>query len=347
MKGNLDRKVPSCLRCYITCSADFWGGEEFDFLPAALLRESCNSSDSNRIRLVNDPAEADVVLFAESNRDDARSGHFLENIIKTPVYREFASKTAVHSGRDFPFPVIPGIYPSLTSIWAMGLQCVGGPYIVEPNPYLNQDVGWDGEIRWLASFQGCSQGKPVRLRLLNLNSAEILIQDTQDEFVGALRENDQGKIAFLKRRFVCQMLESKFALCPSGAGASSFRIFEAMQLSRPPVIISDGWMPPPGPRWTEFAIFVRERDLVRLPNILKSREHEWRQMGHLAREAWDKFYSPTHIGETVMQLAFQSINSLPVEQFLHTQIARLQFFRFKHFRQWVRDTRLRRASLKS
>jgi len=325
------------IRCYITCSADFWGGKEHDFRPAHILRSSCLASKSNRVELVDKPTDADVVLFAESHRDDAASGHFLEHVRRTPIYREFHSKTVVYSGRDIPFPTIPGIYPSLSTHWAKLVRGVGGPYIVDPNPFLEQDIGWNGNIRYLASFQGSCKGKPLRLRLLNISNSKIPVVDSGSEFVSAHRQNDKNKILSLKRDFVCQMLESKFVLCPSGAGISSFRLFEAMQLSRAPVIISDSWLAPPGPNWSEFAIFVPEQSLVELPKIIKSYEDEYQQRGNLARKAWERFYSPTQLGEHLILSAFQTINCSRTKKIYHEIFSRLLFLNPYLFCQGIRQ----------
>jgi Exostosin family len=327
------------ISCYLTCSADFWGGKEHDYRPSAILRESYEAFPKQQVQLVDSPEKADVILFAESHRNDARSGYFLEQVRKTPIYQEFSAKTAVHSGYDRPFPIIPGIYPSLSQVRSTGLQCSGGPYLVDPNPFLEQDVGWNGEVFLLASFLGACQHKPPRLRLLKLHRPEMPIVDSGDEFVGAIRAGDAITLANLKRGFVRQMLESKFILCPRGAGRSSFRIFEAMQLARVPVIISDGWLPPPGPTWSEFAIFVPAKDLLSLPDILKSHEPTWQHKGSLARKAWETFYSPTHIAQTIIRAAFESVNTSAMQQSLHGTIARLHFFELAHLRQWVRQSR--------
>ena len=40
---------------------------------------------------------------------------------------------------------------------------------------------------------------------------------------------------------------------------SSIRIFEMMEAGIAPVIMSNNWLPPVGPSWEEFALFVPER----------------------------------------------------------------------------------------
>ena len=48
-----------------------------------------------------------------------------------------------------------------------------------------------------------------------------------------------------RRLFLQEMRDSWFVLCPSGLAPSTFRVYEAMQLGRVPVILSDHWEPTP------------------------------------------------------------------------------------------------------
>jgi hypothetical protein len=85
-------------------------------------------------------------------------------------------------------------------------------------------------------------------------------------------------------------MKSRFMLCPRGQGMASIRLFDAMQMGVAPVIISDKWIRPEGPDWESFAVFVAERDIARLPEILTVHESRWREMGQLAHAAWDKWF---------------------------------------------------------
>ena len=94
------------------------------------------------------------------------------------------------------------------------------------------------------------------------------------------------------KRYAETLCRSKFVLCPRGLGTATFRLFEAMQAGRAPVIVSDGWVPPEGPRWEEFSLRVRERDVRQIPALLEARESEHARMGALARRAWEEFFAP-------------------------------------------------------
>jgi hypothetical protein len=63
-----------------------------------------------------------------------------------------------------------------------------------------------------------------------------------------------------------------------------------MALGRAPVILSDDWVPPDGVDWSECALIVKERDLARLPTILREHEHRWEAMGRNARRVYDGMF---------------------------------------------------------
>jgi hypothetical protein len=103
----------------------------------------------------------------------------------------------------------------------------------------------------------------------------------------------QGSDVRLQRqKYYCEMLlRSKFSLCPRGSGPSSIRLFESMQLGVAPVIISDVWRPPRGPRFHEFSITIKEKHVGELERIVRSYESSYREMGALARTAFKDYFS--------------------------------------------------------
>jgi hypothetical protein len=280
----------------------------------AVLTDSVLAAEASDLAVVSRPAEADIIFFAETHADDSEDDDAVLRVLRSSEWAEYRTKVVVHSGKDVPRPLVPGFYPSLPQGWAkFGLSCLGAPYLAEPNPFLEADVGWSGKVERLASFIGSCGGKPVRQQLLSLasrpDSSTISVRDSSAEFVGTLRRNDPEGHNLLKKLFVRDILEARFALCPSGAGASSFRIFEAMQLSRAPVIIADDWLRPLGPDWDSFAIFVREKDLAQLPQILGKHSPEWEARGQRARSAWEAFYGPKTLGPTLIRQGAQLLAS--------------------------------------
>ena len=65
-----------------------------------------------------------------------------------------------------------------------------------------------------------------------------------------------------------------------------------MEVGIAPVIIADDWLPPLGPRWEEFAVFVAERKINLIYQKVKAYEHEYAHRGCLARRAWEQYFSP-------------------------------------------------------
>jgi len=79
--------------------------------------------------------------------------------------------------------------------------------------------------KYLASFIGRLSTHPIRQEMAKC------LENRDDVYIS---EGNKGT-----RFFVKKMLESYIALCPRGAGGSSFRFFEAMQLGVVPFLIGD------------------------------------------------------------------------------------------------------------
>lgn len=78
--------------------------------------------------------------------------------------------------------------------------------------------------KYLASFIGTIQHHPIRQELV------AQLRDKEDVYISN---------GINTKLFVQKTMESYMALCPRGYGGSSFRFFEAMQLSVVPFFISD------------------------------------------------------------------------------------------------------------
>lgn len=106
------------------------------------------------------------------------------------------------------------------------------------------------------------------------------------------------------RRYIEDLLDSLFVLCPRGVGPTSMRLFEAMELGRAPVIIGDSWLPVAHLPWNEFAIFVPEKDVGHIPALLEAKRHKGTAMGHKARIVWEEHFSPERVcGELIASAA--------------------------------------------
>ncbi len=243
-------------------------------------------AQEKRHKIVNDPAKADLILLTDSNDDDL----FL-SLRKNPLVKRYPEKVFTIYEGDFPQRFLPGVYTSMPqSIWNVGRFATGSYsycYAKHGNPVdLLKDKTRTGEF--LFSFIGRGRAK-VREALFKLkfNRADIVIEDSSNfnYFTSQTNQQLDRQLHYLD---VC--MKSRFMLCPRGQGASSIRLFDAMQMGVAPVIISDKWIRPEGPDWKSFAVFVAEKDLARLPELIAPYDSRWREMGQLARTAWEKWF---------------------------------------------------------
>lgn len=93
-------------------------------------------------------------------------------------------------------------------------------------------------------------------------------------------------------RYVEDIRESAFVLCPRGLGRGTIRLFESMELGRAPVILSDDWIYPEHVDWSACSISIREKDVLGIPAILEWFRGRAAEMGMRARQEWEKYYAP-------------------------------------------------------
>jgi hypothetical protein len=188
----------------------------------------------------------------------------------------------IFSESDWPFAAIPGLYTSLdrTSPWAQSwaflfyLDEVDAPPIERPD--------------FLFSFVGRLDTHFCRRAVRRLDSVVSPCLDTsevQTRYPETPWEYVTGYSQLI--------LNSSFVLCPRGFGASSMRLFEAMRLGRPPVVISDAWLPPPGPDWEAFSLRVAEKDIMDIPEILSQERRRAAEMGRRAKIAYQDYFAPS------------------------------------------------------
>jgi len=256
---------------------------------AEILRSHLPAGDGEVVSAPT-PDESDLIFITDTREEDEHL-----KVRENPLVRAYPEKCFILSDADSPPKWVRGVLTSLTrSPLNLGRFRSGGYFLFHPdfrNPYVEK---WYAEgipshdKKHLFSFMG-RRCIPLREQLLSLSfqRADTFLEDTSsfDNFTHDSAPNDRPK-----RRYADIMLASKFILCPRGNGAASIRLFEAMQLGIAPVIISDSWVLPQGPVWSECAIQIRERDLPKLEATLTARESEWRDLGTNARMAYDSFF---------------------------------------------------------
>lgn len=135
---------------------------------------------------------------------------------------------------------------------------------------------------------------------MNIKSSNFVIEDTTYYNHFTQPQNSSARASH-NSRFWNLADRSKYALCPRGAGSSSIRIFEMMEAGIAPVIISDEWLPPKGPAWDDFALFMPESDICSIYEFIKQHEDEYLERGRQARLAWEKHFSPEHYWVSVIE----------------------------------------------
>jgi Exostosin family len=223
--------------------------------------------------------EADIVLYLEN-------GYVGLADLPGLLRRVRSARSAMHfifSESDWPFPVLPGAYTSLSKPCAWGHS-----WSFLPSFRLaarEESVSKDAEPEFLFSFLGRVATHPVRRKIRSLDSASTPCLDAAD--------GPKRFPCFDYSKTYAQLLgRSRFILCPRGFGASSIRMFEAMSFGRVPVIISDAWQPPPGIPWREFSVVIPESDVSGIPVVLERLESKAQPMGQLARQVFDAHFAP-------------------------------------------------------
>lgn len=262
--------------------------EKVNFTPT-YLGESAAADPYKQHQLIDDPAQADVILFAENH--PPHDPYFFD-VFKSPVYKKYKHKCYLYHDSDFSVTLVPTISPSVRqSNYNPAFEHPSG-YIVQQaaNDYLEEDVS-SAEKKYLYSFMGAVRSNPARKRLFDIKYDRAYLRDTTSKNSWEL--SGEEKELYL-RNYARVSAESKFILCPSGIGPNSYRLYECLKMGIPPVIISDEWVPTPGPDWESFSVRVAEKDILEIPRILEEKEPKYELMGTLAREAWLKYFAKSN-----------------------------------------------------
>ncbi|MFT4587473.1 MAG: hypothetical protein ACI9VS_001815 [Candidatus Binatia bacterium] len=267
-----------------------WGREDSDW--AARMEEACSRIGDGRHRIVDSAEAADIVVFWEPHQD--LQAVWAPRLRADPLIQEFPDKAFVVSVEDNPLGFLPGLYCSLSKRLLDRRRHRSCFYHRTPNARLNSastPVARRDPTR-LASFVG-ARSHSVRDRLFKIGARlageGVHLRETER---GRYNSDPRGLTLESERTdYVESILDARFSLCPRGNGVATFRLQETMALARVPVVISDEWEPIVGPDWSRFAVFVNERDIGRLPEILRAYEPGWKEMGAMARQVFDQYYA--------------------------------------------------------
>lgn len=269
--------------------------------------------------LTDDPVAADVILFVEEAGD---TRHYPE-VRRHPYVRKFREKCFLFTEADHALPVLPGIYASAEKRWYTPTRMRSGPYL---RPFTHDFLKYTPEPverDYLYSFVGAFTNHPIRKAIARLDHDRQYLFDTTPYWpYGELSSEEQSK---LEQRYVDVSRRSRFILCPRGRGASSYRLFESLRMGRPPVILSDAWVPPEGPDWASCSVRVPERRTPDLPAILQDYADEAVAMGRRARRVWDDWFSEAATFHRSVEwcLAIQRTRPLPEAVLRYTVLLHL------------------------
>jgi hypothetical protein len=257
--------------------------------PDRALMALTEAAAIDRIRrhvLVEDPSTADLILFVENAhyRDDP----YYRRLRRHPWVREFPDRVFMYNETDRPWCVLPGLYCSMPRRSFDTSRQRAFCYAYTVNPFIADDTAAT-QPDLLFSFLGAPTHK-VRRRLYQLADPDGLIEDTHSFSLWRALPPDEYE--HRNRRYASILARSKFVLCPRGVGTSTYRLFEAMQAGRAPVLVSDQWVEPRGPNWGAFLLRVPEASVDMLPQILRNHEAEAAERGARARRAWDEWFAP-------------------------------------------------------
>jgi hypothetical protein len=255
-------------------------------LDLALVRESAQLDAFARHTLVDDPSAADLIFFIETS---IHGGKYFEHVRSHELYRKNLERAYIYCATDKIIPLVPGVFVSAESRWSWPSWVRPGHYVSVKLRSGADDILTSGDPEFLFSFVGSSRTHRVRRAVVALRHPDAQVVDTSTR--AAPEDHDRDEFSRW-RSFATGIRNSAFVLCPRGGGTATFRLFETMMLGRVPVIISDAWVPPVGPLWTQCSIRVPENDVAAIPRLLEQRRQDAPAMGAAARAAWLEWFSP-------------------------------------------------------
>lgn len=173
--------------------------------------------------------------------------------------------------------------------------------------------------RWLYSFQGVYRPElyltPVRQWILALPPrADALLESRREwHFEQAVyREQVHGQAADAERNaelnaeassYAEALQQSVFALCPSGSGPNSIRLWEALGYGAIPVILADTLALPGDPDlWCQAALVVRETPeaVAALPALLEALRRDGSRLAAMqaaGQQLWQRYGLPNFVAD--------------------------------------------------
>jgi len=307
-------------------------GDDYNRGAFRKLRESADVDTFGKHSLTDDPSAADLILFAELYG----AGPYFQLVRRHPFVKKFREKCFVFCSNDFVIPFLPGVYASIDKRWSSARTRSGFYLAVSENEFVDFTAPRE-DLTYLYSFLGTVDTAPVRRKLATLSHPRSFFQDTSADY----REVLSGKMGETEMKQYWQRYGdilkcSKFILCPRGMGTSSVRLFDTMRMGRVPVILSDQWVEPQGPRWENFSLRVPEADVADIPALLEKREEAAVEMGLLARAEWEEWFSERVCFHRVVEWCLDIKSRRRIPETWARFFPYVQYLRPFHFRHLLR-----------
>ncbi|BAU13893.1 exostosin family protein [Leptolyngbya sp. NIES-3755] len=270
---------------------ELWQRQKIEQFVADLKQQSRTVAPQCH-EVVSHTEAADIFVFATHVAGfDLFNSNFYFDLRHHRFVKQFPDRCFLWDDKDFPLPILPGLYASLHQRDFDSREHRSFCYSSATNPYIEEQVHHnDIQPDLLVSFVG-SISSPIRARLFEIDfqRSDVFIQKSLNLWDGLLTD-DRHQV--LQIEYAKLLLRSRFVLCPRGNGVSSYRLFETMQAGRVPVILAKGWVFPEGCDWEKFSLRIDERQIDQLPQLLVQYEPQAQTMGALARKAWETWFDP-------------------------------------------------------
>lgn len=301
------------------------------------MRRAAAVDRIGRHTLVDEPSAADIILFVENAQYD--TDPYYKQLRRHPLVREFREKTFMYNETDRPWCVLPGLYCSMPRRSFDGSRQRAFCYAYSVNPFIAEYAAVD-QPDLLFSFLGAAT-HPVRRRLFEIGDPEAIVEDTS--YFSVWRALPAREEERHHRRYASILARSKFVLCPRGVGTSTYRLFEAMQAGRTPVLLSDQWIEPEGPDWGSFLLRIPEGSVGELPEILRAHESEAVERGRQARSVWNAWFAPETVFHSAVEACTAILSDRRVPERFAARLPALEYYRVRARRSASRlRTRVRR-----
>jgi Exostosin family len=253
--------------------------------------------------VTDDATSADLILFVENAHYE--DDFYYRRLRRHPHVREFRDKAFMYNETDRPWCVMPGLYCSMPRRSFDRSRQRAFCYAYSVNPDIARHAR-ETEPDLLFSFLGAPTHR-VRRRLYELAEPDSVVEDTRS--FSLWRALPPAEVEDARRRYASVLARSRFVLCPRGVGTSTYRLFEAMEAGRAPVLLADQWVEPDGPDWDTFLLRIPERQVAQVPDILRRHQHEAVDRGRAARRAWERWFAPDVRFDTAVEACLSILAS--------------------------------------